>query len=415
MGANKTLPTILFGIAAIIVTLILLYVSSANQILSKNSISSSSSSSSSSLSTTTNNKFQVNHEAHAPINNNTSAMEKTIANISNRPINNSKTITNTASTPLKTINHPPIANAGQDQLVNGNSIVTLDGTESIDPDLGDKISSYSWTQTAGPHIMLKGVDTPIPTFRAPNMKSDTILRFDLTVTDSNGAISKPNSVDLIVMKINQPPKANAGPDNKVVERTDIMLNGSGTDPNPEDKLTYSWKQIAGPNVDLSSTSSNTNTSHPTFIAPSFDPNNSVLTFQLVVNDGIIDSKPDTVSIIIEPKTTAATNQTTITTNSLVILSGASTQGNPSFDPNPMTVKKGDTIQVQNKDQTPHTVTSGIGPDDPAKGKLFDTSIISPGVSAKISTTNINPGEYPFHCEIHPYMTGMLIIMPHITR
>jgi plastocyanin len=87
--------------------------------------------------------------------------------------------------------------------------------------------------------------------------------------------------------------------------------------------------------------------------------------------------------------------------------GASTQGNPSYDPNPMTVKKGDTIQVQNKDQTPHTVTSGKGLDDPAKGKLFDTSIIAPAASAKVSTASLNPGEYPFHCEVHPYMTGTL--------
>jgi plastocyanin len=87
--------------------------------------------------------------------------------------------------------------------------------------------------------------------------------------------------------------------------------------------------------------------------------------------------------------------------------GASTQGNPSYDPNPMTVKKGDTIQVQNKDQTPHTVTSGKGLDDPAKGKLFDTSIVAPAASAKVSTASLNPGEYPFHCEVHPYMTGTL--------
>ncbi|MBV9176547.1 MAG: cupredoxin domain-containing protein, partial [Nitrososphaeraceae archaeon] len=87
--------------------------------------------------------------------------------------------------------------------------------------------------------------------------------------------------------------------------------------------------------------------------------------------------------------------------------GASTQGNPSYNPNPMTVKKGDTIQVQNKDQTPHTVTSGKGLDDPAKGKLFDTSIIAPGASAKVSTASLNSGETPFHCEVHPYMTGTL--------
>ena len=87
--------------------------------------------------------------------------------------------------------------------------------------------------------------------------------------------------------------------------------------------------------------------------------------------------------------------------------GASTQGNPSYDPNPMTIKKGDSVQVQNKDQTPHTVTSGKGLDDPAKGKLFDTSIIAPSATVKVKTASLNSGEYPFHCEVHPYMTGTL--------
>jgi plastocyanin len=105
-------------------------------------------------------------------------------------------------------------------------------------------------------------------------------------------------------------------------------------------------------------------------------------------------------------TTAAT-ATAASGPILSIPAGASTQGNPSYDPNPMTVKKGDTIQVQNKDQTPHTVTSGKGLDDPAKGKLFDTSIIAPGASAKVTTASLNPGEIPFHCEVHPFMTGTL--------
>src|SRR5689334_20100404 len=87
--------------------------------------------------------------------------------------------------------------------------------------------------------------------------------------------------------------------------------------------------------------------------------------------------------------------------------GASTQGNPSYDPNPMTIKKGDSVQVQNKDQTPHTVTSGKGLDDPAKGILFDTSIIAPSATVKVKTASLNSGEYPFHCEVHPYMTGTL--------
>jgi plastocyanin len=106
-------------------------------------------------------------------------------------------------------------------------------------------------------------------------------------------------------------------------------------------------------------------------------------------------------------TGAATAATAASGPVLSIPVGASTQGNPAYDPNPMTVKKGDTVQVQNKDQTPHTVTSGKGLDDPAKGKLFDTSIIAPAASAKVSTASLKSGEYPFHCEVHPYMTGTL--------
>ncbi|HEU4822787.1 MAG TPA: hypothetical protein VFS97_05120, partial [Nitrososphaeraceae archaeon] len=43
---------------------------------------------------------------------------------------------------------------------------------------------------------------------------------------------------------------------------------------------------------------------------------------------------------------------------LNIPQGASVQGNPAYDPNPLTVKVGDTIAVNNKDTAPHTVTNG---------------------------------------------------------
>ena len=46
---------------------------------------------------------------------------------------------------------------------------------------------------------------------------------------------------------------------------------------------------------------------------------------------------------------------------LTILAGASVQGSPNFDPDTITVKKGDKITVTNKDTLPHTVTSGTGP------------------------------------------------------
>jgi len=92
---------------------------------------------------------------------------------------------------------------------------------------------------------------------------------------------------------------------------------------------------------------------------------------------------------------------------LSILQGASTQGNPAYAPATLTVKKGDSIQVTNKDSVLHTVTNGKDASDPTSGKLFDTSIINAGSTAQISTAKLSPGDYPFHCSLHPYMTGLL--------
>ena len=94
--------------------------------------------------------------------------------------------------------------------------------------------------------------------------------------------------------------------------------------------------------------------------------------------------------------------------SLSILQGASIQGNPAYNPNPISVKKGNVVQVVNKDSVPHTVTNGKGPDDANAGKLFDTSIINAGESAKVDTSKLSSGQqYPFHWTVHPYMTGIL--------
>ena len=65
--------------------------------------------------------------------------------------------------------------------------------------------------------------------------------------------------------------------------------------------------------------------------------------------------------------------------------------------------------MNNKDTAPHTVTNGKDATDPNMGKLFDTSIINAGDSAEIATTGMKPGEYPFHCSVHPYMTGTLTV------
>jgi plastocyanin len=104
---------------------------------------------------------------------------------------------------------------------------------------------------------------------------------------------------------------------------------------------------------------------------------------------------------------STTTTTTAAAATLTIPVGAATPGNPSYDPLSLTVKKGDEIDVVNKDSSPHTVTSGKAPDAPDAGKQFDTSIVNVGASAKVATANLEPGEYDFHCAVHPFMTGKL--------
>jgi cytochrome c oxidase subunit 2 len=105
----------------------------------------------------------------------------------------------------------------------------------------------------------------------------------------------------------------------------------------------------------------------------------------------------------------ATADTTSAAATLTIPNGASVQGNPAYEPNPLTIKVGDTIAVENEDIAPHTVTNGKDATDPTMGQLFDTSIINAGDSAEIVTADMDPGEYPYFCSVHPYMTGTLTV------
>jgi cytochrome c oxidase subunit 2 len=105
-----------------------------------------------------------------------------------------------------------------------------------------------------------------------------------------------------------------------------------------------------------------------------------------------------------PTTPAATTAAAAT---LTIPMGAVTPGNPAYEPASLTVKKGDAIDVVNKDSSPHTVTSGTGLEDPNAGQMFDTSIINAAGSAQLATADLEAGEYDYHCTVHPFMTGTL--------
>lgn len=74
--------------------------------------------------------------------------------------------------------------------------------------------------------------------------------------------------------------------------------------------------------------------------------------------------------------------------------------NFKFSPASVTVKHGARVTVTNRDSAAHTATA----DD---GHSFDTGNLADGASQTISVSK--PGSYPYHCTIHPFMHGTLVV------
>jgi cytochrome c oxidase subunit 2 len=129
-----------------------------------------------------------------------------------------------------------------------------------------------------------------------------------------------------------------------------------------------------------------------------------------------ESTPPTAAAPVASPSTASggneTNQTGTAAGPSVTLNipeGASVQGNPAYEPDPLTITAGDTVEVSNQDTVPHTVTSGTGPEEAESGSQFDTSIIDAGATAQIDTASLAAGDYPYHCSVHPYMLGTMTV------
>lgn len=191
------------------------------------------------------------------------------------------------------VNQPPVADAGPDQTMQEGSLVTLDGSGSYDPD-GESLT-YLWVQTSGElAVTLSDPTAQKPTFTAPIVgPSGGVLTFTLTVSD--GIASHTDEVTINVANVNQPPIANAGPDQTVNENSPVMLNGTGSHDPDLDSLTYAWSQVSGPGVTLADATAAT----PTFTAPSVAAGGAILRFALVVSDGQANSVTDTVDIHVQ--------------------------------------------------------------------------------------------------------------------
>ena len=90
-------------------------------------------------------------------------------------------------------------------------------------------------------------------------------------------------------------------------------------------------------------------------------------------------------------------------SSVIITLGAADEGNfEPFTPRALNVMPGSMVSWINEDATPHTVTAeGTG------APLFDSGPISPGDT--FDNIFDMPGEFGYHCSIHPWMTGRVMV------
>jgi hypothetical protein len=191
-------------------------------------------------------------------------------------------------------NSAPVANAGPDQNVPLSQVVQLDGSNSSDPD-GDSLT-FSWSfvsRPAGSAAALSDPAAAMPTFVA-GLPGTYVVQ--LIVNDGQ-VNSAPDTVTITTA--NSVPLANAGPDQAVNVGATAQLDGSGSNDPDGDSLTFSWSFISKP------TGSAAVVSNPTAVRPSFVADLAgTYVLQLIVNDGRLNSLPDTVTI-----TAASSGQT----------------------------------------------------------------------------------------------------------
>jgi uncharacterized protein (TIGR03382 family) len=176
---------------------------------------------------------------------------------------------------VRQVNRRPTVRAVASAAVAEGTLVPLTGL-GTDPD-GDSLT-WSWVQTAGPTVALSGATTPAPTFSAPAVAADEVLRFRVVVSDGQ-LDSEPADVSVRVVNDNRPPVADPGVAQEAASGALVHLDGSKSSDPEGTPLRFSWVQVDGVRVALDGAA----TATPTFTAPAVTADTALL-FRLTVQD-----------------------------------------------------------------------------------------------------------------------------------
>jgi len=225
---------------------------------------------------------------------------------------------------ITTINSQPVANAGPVQNIQAPQTVQLDGTGSTDVD-GNALS-YSWailSKPAGSTATLSNPSYPQPTFYADVVGPYVVQLIvnDGTInslpTCSTSSASRTSTVTITNAEII--PIADPGPAQTAPIGATVTLSGADSVDFDGHPLSYSWTMLSKPS------SSNASLFFPTSANPYFTVDVAgKYAVQLIVNDGVMNSTPQTVLISTDNSRPVADSgpHQTLLVGSTVQLSGA---------------------------------------------------------------------------------------------
>ena len=218
-------------------------------------------------------------------------------------------------------NEPPVAHAGDDQIVAEQTTVTLDASASSDPEGHDLYLSYSWSQISGTSVAITDSDQVQASFLAPEIDTASeVLFFELTLTDVSGK----SATDTVAITLtdNEPPSVQAGADQIISEGQLVSLSATATDSDGS-IASYQWTQLSGTSVAIS----DADQTLASFTAPEVEAAGAQLVLQISVSDNHGKMATDTLTVTVEnneaPTAVATSSQSEYNEGTTVSLSAAS--------------------------------------------------------------------------------------------